>query len=142
MIKNIFILLFCFVITNAGFAQSKSVKEVTASVERLKEALLNGNKAALESITSKNLSYGHSSGRIEDRVLFIEALTGGKLDYVTMDISQQTVHVDGKTAVVRHKMQGELTNKGISTLFNLGVLLIFKKEKGDWKLLARQAFKL
>ncbi len=142
MIRNTFMLLLCFVLANAGFSQSKPEKEVSAAVESLKEALLSGNKTALEKITSKNLSYGHSGGTIEDRILFIEALTNGKLDYLTMDISEQTIRLTAKTAVVRHKMKSQLTDKGTSVQLNLGVLLIFQKEKGSWKLLARQAFKL
>ena len=142
MIKNIFMLMLCFVITNSGFAQSKPEIKVAAAVESLKEALLSGNKTALEKITSGNLSYGHSSGTIEDRTLFIEALTNGKLDYLTMDISEQTIRVTGKTAVVRHNMESRLADKGTNVQLNLGVLLIFQKEKGSWKLLARQAFKL
>jgi hypothetical protein len=127
---------------NLTFAQPE--KEVEAAVEKLRLALIDPTLDGLKSLTSPNLSYGHSAGLIENQDQFIEALVSGKSDFKTVTVSDQTIRLNGKsTAIVRHKLKGELVNAdGTINNVNLGVLLIWVKEKGGWKLLARQAFKL
>ena len=126
---------------NLSFAQSE--KEVEAAVEKLRLAMIDPTAAALKSITSKDLSYGHSSGLMENQTEFIEALVSGKSDFKSIVLSDQSIALSGKNiALVRHKLKGETFNAGVVGALNLGVLLIWSKEKEGWKLLARQAFKL
>ncbi|MBC8052683.1 MAG: nuclear transport factor 2 family protein [Sphingobacteriaceae bacterium] len=141
MRKIYFLLHFCLV-TSAVNAQSKSEIKVAAVVENFKAALISGDRAQLEKITSPNLSYGHSSGKIEDRATFIETLASGKSDFVKVNLTEQSIKVSGKTAIVRHKLSAEINDGGKPGTVNLGVLLVFQKDGGNWKLLARQAFKL
>jgi Domain of unknown function (DUF4440) len=139
--KN-FLFVFLFAISNIAFAQPE--KEVETAAEKLRLAIIDPTQDALQRLTSKNLSYGHSSGMIENQTAFIEALVSGKSDFKTISVSDQSVVLSGKNvAVVRHKLKGELVAAGgaINTV-NLGILLVWTKEKGEWKLLARQAFRL
>ncbi|MEJ6981343.1 nuclear transport factor 2 family protein [Pedobacter sp. P351] len=140
--KRVYLLLFCGFIAISVKAQSKSEKQVAASVETLKQAMLDGNRTALEDIASNELSYGHSSGKIEDKASFVESIASGKSDFVTLDLTEQSIKVSGKTALVRHKLSAKTNDNGNPGNVNLGVLLVFQKQKGDWRLLARQAFKL
>jgi hypothetical protein len=116
--------------------------EVAKAVETLRQALLDGKKEALEKITHDNLTYGHSSGLIEDKKAFVEALASGKSDFISITLTDQVIKVTGNTATVRHKLSGETMNNGTPGPINLSVLLVWVKEKGDWKLLARQAVKI
>jgi hypothetical protein len=52
------------------------------------------------------------------------------------------IKVTGNTATVRHKLSGETMSNGTTSPINLSVLLVWIKEKGEWKLLARQATKI
>ena len=132
----------CLACTHA-LSQSKEEKEVTAAVEFLRKAMLDGDKASLDKIAAPELSYGHSSGTIEDKAAFIEALVSGKNDFVTIALSEQTVHMVGNSlALVRHKLKADTNNGGTPGTANIGILLVFQKQQGQWKLLARQAFKL
>lgn len=123
-------------------AQTADETKVSMAVETLKKAIIDPDKAALEKITHKDLSYGHSNGNIENRAMFIEALISGNSDFKTMDLTDQTVKVVGSTAIVRHKLSAETSNKGVLGITKLNVLLIFQKVKGNWILLARQAAKI
>ena len=135
-------IVFCLACTLA-LGQSKEEKEVTAAVEFLRKAMLDGDKASLDKIAAPELSYGHSSGTIEDKAAFIEALVSGKNDFVTIALSEQTVQVVGNSlALVRHKLKADTNNGGTPGTANIGILLVFQKQQGQWKLLARQAFKL
>ena len=126
---------------NLSFAQSE--KEVEAAVEKLRLTMIDPTADGLKSITSKDLSYGHSSGLMENQTEFIEALVSGKSDFKSIVLSDQSIVLSGKSiALVRHKLKGETFNAGVVGALNLGVLLIWSKEKGEWKLVARQGFKL
>lgn len=137
--KKLFVsLLVTFAITSAVQAQSKDEQEVAKAVEALRTAMIDANKAGLDAITASDLSYGHSSGTLEDKPAFIEALVSGKSDFITMDLSKQTIKIVGNTALVRHELRGDTPTGKV----NLGILLVWQKQKGKWLLLARQAFKI
>ena len=88
------------------------------------------------------LSYGHSSGKVEDKAAFVEGLLKGPFDFQTIDITDQTIKLVGKTAIVRHIFSSKVLNKGNPDSLKLGILLVWKKQKGKWKLLVRQAVKI
>jgi Domain of unknown function (DUF4440) len=123
-------------------AQSKNEKAVTNAVERLRKSMIDGNKAELENLVSDQLSYGHSGGHIDDKKEFVEKLSSGKSDFVTIDLSEQTISICGKTAIVRHKLNATTNDGGKSGEVHLLVMLVWQKKSGKWKLLARQAVKM
>lgn len=123
-------------------AQSKEEKEVAAAVEKLKTAMVDGDKQALTNVAANELTYGHSSGKIEDKAAFVESIVSGKSDFVSIDLTDQTVKVSGNTAIVRHKLSAETNDNGNPGSVKLGVLLVWQKQQGQWKLLARQAYKI
>ncbi len=131
-------LLFLHTIT---MAQSDE-KELTALVETMRKAMMEADKAVLEKIASNDLSYGHSSGLIEDKATFVNSIVSGKFSFVKIDFPDVTVKIVGNTGVVRHKIVGDTKNDGKPATVNIGVMLIFQKEQGQWKLIARQAYKL
>ncbi|MCU0325285.1 MAG: nuclear transport factor 2 family protein [Spirosomaceae bacterium] len=139
--KTIFFVLITL-FSVSSFAQSKEEIAVSKAVESLKNAMLSGNRADLESIATSELTYGHSNGLIEDKAQFVEALASGKSDFVTINLSDQTIRVVGNTAWVRHKLAAETNNGGVAGTTKLSILLVFQKQKGYWKLLARQAVKI
>ncbi|MEA5461922.1 nuclear transport factor 2 family protein [Arcicella sp. LKC2W] len=141
--KKILIILALF-LGNIFFTQAQTAEEkkVTEAVEFLKKAMIDGDKVSLEKIAHQDLIYGHSNGNMETKTMFVEAISSGKSDFKTIDLTEQTVKIHGKTAIVRHKLFAETNNGGVAGTVKLGVLLVFQKTKGQWILLARQAFKI
>lgn len=137
------IFTFCIAVTFyfGALAQSNQDK-VANAVKFLKEAMVSGNQTDLEKITSESLSYGHSGGKLEDKTAFVKSISSGASDFVSIDLSEQTISLTGKTAIVRHKLAAKTNDGGKPNEVKLGVLLVFIKEGKDWKLLARQAYKL
>lgn len=115
---------------------------VEQAVEKLRKAIVDADKATLESITTDQLTYGHSNGLLEDKAAFIQALVSGESDFTSIDLTEQTVTVVDNTAWVRHKLAGNTNNKGVPGTAKLAVLMVWVKQKGNWKLLARQAVKI
>lgn len=137
-------LIIVLLICNIALTQAQTADEskVAEAVEFLKKAMIDGDKLSLEKIAHEDLSYGHSSGNIETKAMFMEALTSGASDFVKIDLTDQTVKIVGKNAIVRHKLFAETANKGVAGTTKLYVLLVFVKVKNEWKLLARQAAKI
>lgn len=124
------------------FAQSKDEAAVGQAVETLRKAMIDADSVALDRITMAGLSYGHSSGKIEDKAAYINALTSGRSDFKTMNFENQQITVANNTALVRHLLTGDIVDGGKPGTVKLHVLLVWVKDKKQWKLLARQAVKL
>jgi ketosteroid isomerase-like protein len=141
--KRKLILLFSLVtIVTTVFAQSKDEKAVADAVEQLRMAMINGDSAVLEKLTAEKLSYGHSSGHIDDKKEFVGKLASHSSDFVSIDLSEQTISISEKVAIVRHTLSAKTNDGGKPGDVHLKVLLIWQKQKGGWKLLARQAIKI
>lgn len=142
--KKLF-LLFAIIstFTIAAKAQTKEEAQVGAAVENMRKAMISGNKTDLEKIASDDLTYGHSSGKLQNKAEFVDAFVTKASVFVTITLSNQTVLVKNhNTAIVRHKLDAQTADGGKPGSVSLGIMLVFVKEKGDWKLLARQAYKL
>ena len=131
-----FMLLLC----NTGFTQSK-LQKLENAIAQLRLALIDADSVKLMQLTSPQLSYGHSSGKIDNQQDFVSKIVSGKSDFITMELQNQTITIAGKTAVVRHKLDATINDNGKPGEVHLLVLLIWQKQHGDWKLLARQAVK-
>lgn len=116
-------------------------KAISSAVDKLHEAIIDGDSDKLHAITTKELTYGHSSGSIENRQEFIEALTSGKSDFAKIDMSDEEIMQKGNTAWVRFIMDADIVSNGNASSITLKVLYIWIKDGRDWKLLARQAVK-
>ncbi len=136
----VLLLLTCRV-TVAQTASANDRIAVAQAVDALRKVMIDPDRAALTRLTADSLSYGHSGGNIEDKAAFVEALVSGKSDFQTMDLTNQTISIVDQTALVRHQLSGVTNNNGVVAQVNLSVLLIWIKQGGIWKLLARQAIK-
>lgn len=132
-------ILLCAVVSTTH-AQSKDETEVAAGVEKLRAAMVSGNKADLESILSDDLTYGHSSGKIETKASFVNAISTKKSDFKKIDLTQQTISITGDVAIVRHILTADTNDGGKPAHIELGIVLVWKKHKGEWKIIARRAF--
>ena len=123
-------------------AQTKKENEVAAAVEQLRKAMVDADSIMLEKITLPQLSYGHSGGHIDNKRDFVDKIVSGKSDFVTLEFANQTIAVSKNVAIVRHQLNATTNDSGKPGEVHLGVMLIWQKLHGQWKLLARQAVKI
>ncbi|KAA2218861.1 nuclear transport factor 2 family protein [Maribacter flavus] len=121
--------------------RNKNVTEIEKAVTELYGAMVDKEKEVLEQLTSENLSYGHSSGALENKSEYVNGVLNGAFQFSSITQKEQTVAVTGNVGVVRHIFEAKGNNNGKPAEVRIGCLLVFKKE-GRWKLLARQAYKL
>lgn len=140
--KNILILFVILILGNTLSAQSKKVKEVETRVEALRSAMVDGDRSRLENITTSDLSYGHSNGKIESKLEFVESIASGNSNFESIELTNQSINLHDKTAIVRHDLVGKTHDNGKAPgEVKLHILTVWVKEGKDWKLLSRQAVK-
>ncbi len=140
--KKIILLLFsALTLSLFASAQSKDETAVADAVTALRKAMLDADSTALVQLVRKELSYGHSSGKLEDKNTFVSALASGRSDFRSIELADQTITVANNTALVRHTLTGQVVDNGKQSDVKLMVLLVWVKEKGKWQLLARQAIR-
>lgn len=127
---------------NFAAAQTKDEAAVARAVEALRKAMVDADQAELDRLTAAKLSYGHSSGKIEDKATFIQSLLSGQSDFVSIDLSDQTIAVTGQTAIVRHTLNAKSNDGGKPGSVHLHIMLVWSRDGGKWKLVGRQAVKV
>ena len=122
-------------------AASADEAAVAQAVEALRKAILEQEKTTLEALTAEQLSYGHSGGRVETKAQFIEGVMNRKSLLKSLTLSDHTIAIVGDDAIARHTWASESETDGKLTSTKIGVLQVWQKQGGTWKLLARQAFR-
>lgn len=131
-------LIFC---AQLSFGQNR--KEVEAEMEKFRTALLAEDAETLREMTSEDLVYVHSSGLAEDQRAFLKVFESKTQDYQVWDTrdTEITFHRNN-TAMVRQMVHLEIKIETKVNILELGLLMVWLKEEGDWKLLARQGFRI
>jgi Domain of unknown function (DUF4440) len=143
MPKSLTSLLLCCLLTGSySFAQSTDEKLVADRVENLRKLMITPEKTALEELAADDLSFGHSTGLIEDKSNFVNSFVSHKSVFTSVTLFNQTIKIIGDVAIVRHRMMGDTNNNNTPGKVDIIVLMIWQKTNGLWKLLARQAAKI
>lgn len=136
------VLLMLLSIGSSYAVTSNSQSTVEQAVETMRLAMLSADKTQLENVALPSLTYGHSSAVIENKAEFVDAIVSGRSGFITLEFQDQSIVTEGDTAIVRHVFSADTNNSGQKGKVKIGVMLVFKKAGEDWKLLARQAYKL
>jgi hypothetical protein len=123
-------------------AEAADETALNQSVEALRKASLVPDKAKLEQLFSDQMSYGHSSGKVENKAEVINGMVNRKSVVKSLDFPELKIAVVGNSAVARHLYVSESEMEGKPTSTKIGVLQVWQKQDGNWKLLARQGYKL
>jgi ketosteroid isomerase-like protein len=123
-------------------AQSGDEAAVNQAINALTQAMISADKAKLEELVADQLSYGHSSGKIETKAQFVDVIASKKTVYKSINLTEPGTTVVGNNAIARHVFSAETEADGKAGSARVGVLQVWQKQDGRWKLLARQAFRL
>jgi hypothetical protein len=138
--KKILIIIFLFV-SVAAVAQSKDEQELTEKTYLLSHTVF-GTKDSLtlENLVAKTLTYGHSHGNLQNRDEMIKGVIRNQSTYTDTAVSAIKIYIEGKTAIVRYLFKANENKKDGSVVkLNFSMMLVWVKEKKEWKLMGRQA---
>jgi PBP1b-binding outer membrane lipoprotein LpoB len=123
--------------------ESLSIEEVQQAVFIFNKAMVNPTVELMKGLCAEELTYGHSSGLIQNKAEFIDDIVNGPFDFISLEAPEQTIHISGNIAIVRHIFLAKGTNAGEAVDVRIGNMQVYQKDKdGKLKLLARQAYKL
>lgn len=147
--QNKFLLLaICAISMLCTSAQSgRKLAKMEAEVWQRSEALNKAVFEAKDSITLKNLlhtkvTYGHSGGAVEDKNMMIKKAVNSPTVYRNIAFEKRNISIVKKTAVLRHNLRAISIENNTPSPLDLSILQVWIYEKGDWRLLARQAVKI
>jgi len=121
------------------FAASSGEKEVLAAMDGLKEAMLKKDRATLEKIFHPDLTYSHSSAKVENKAQAIAHMVDG-LGWEAIELADTTVRLQGNVAIVNGKADFHERKKDQPpTVAKLLILTVWVKGPPGWQLIARQA---
>ena len=131
-------------LTTPAVAASADEDAVAKKVEAFRLAQIAADPKALGALCWDELSYSHSSGKVEDKATFIANATDGKSKFLSIDYKDPTIKVVGPAAIVRFHCVSDLVMvadwKKVPT--NLHFLMYWQKQGDEWKLLSLAATKL
>ncbi|RJX80776.1 nuclear transport factor 2 family protein [Pseudomonas sp. LS-2] len=116
-------------------------QDVAKAVDKMTQAMLHKDIATLNALTSDNVTYGHSSGKIQNKQEFVADIETGRSGFKTLQMLNQKIKMNGDTALVRNHFSAQAVNSGVEVPTEIENFQIWQKQKGQWLLIGRQAFK-
>ena len=115
---------------------------LTQSIEALRRAMVAKDKSEFEKLCADELTYGHSSGKIDNKAEFITGAISPRWRWNSLEFAPVSTRVVGDFGIARVTMSGTYEVEGGKvTSINDHVLMVWRWQDGQWKLLARQAYK-
>ena len=127
---------------NLSFAQSSDEVLIAQALEKFKVAMVQPDSMALADIASDDLEYVHSSGTVRNKQGFINEFMKRWTNFSKVAFLDQTIKISGDNAIVRHRLLADAHNPGYPAVVDIIILMVWRKENGNWKMLARQAAKI
>ena len=103
------------------------------------EAILKGDTATLDKLTSDDYTNTTAQGKIEKKADIMDGFKSGKIKFDSRELSDLDVRVYGNTAVVTGQVNQKATNNGVDTSGQSRFTRVYVKQKGRWVSVANQA---
>ena len=134
-----------FLVTFLGkenYAQTQDQTQLTQRLEQFRLAMIHPDSVVLADLASDDLEYVHSSGTVRNKEEFINEFMKRWTNFSKVTITNQTIKITGDNAIVRHRLVADAHNPGYPAVVDIIILMVWRKEGGKWKMLARQAAKI
>ncbi len=116
---------------------------IAKNLETFRAAQAAGKPDAIAPLCMDELSYSHSSAKIDTKTSLLDGIAKANYKWTTLEYKNPSIRVVGPAAIVRFTFVGEQEfTDGKKTPQNLAILMNWQKQGSDWKLLSRSATKL
>ena len=112
----------------------KVEKEILATMDAYKEAMIHNDTATLDKLLSDDLAFTHSHGEFQNKAAVLKSATGPQ-HILRMEFSNTTVKIYGNTALVKGRV--DLWHPDV--VVHMDVLHVWINGPKGWQLAARQA---
>jgi len=121
-------------------AESKGVEaEIIAADDARFSAMVKGDWPALEAALADDLTYVHSTARVETKAEHVANLRAGKPHYRGAAPRDRRVRVHGPVGVVNGISEMHVENAGKEQRFTVRYLAVYTKSGDRWRMIAWQS---
>ncbi len=138
--KRILAVLFFCAAAAWGADEAKAVEEAERGWAR---GVTTNDLALLEKVLAPDLVYTHSTGLVDSRDSYIGKLRDGRSRYLKVDYSELKVRLITPDIALTHCRTLIVTvQQGKEVADRLALLHVFRKNRGQWQMVAHQSAKL
>ena len=116
--------------------------DVLSADDRRFEAMRKGDWAALNLALADDLTYVHSTARLETKAEHIANLRGGKPHYRGIAPRERKARVHGGVGVVNGVSEMHVERDGKEQRFTVRYLAVYAKTGNSWQMIAWQSTKV
>jgi ketosteroid isomerase-like protein len=113
--------------------------DVLRADDRRFEAMRKGDWAALDAALADELTYVHSTARLESKAEHIENLRAGKPHYRDITPRDRKARVRGDVGIVNGVSDMHVERDGKENRFTVRYLAVYAKSGSDWRMIAWQS---
>jgi len=126
-----------------NYGQSREITILQLEKNRF-TAMINKDSAFMAKIFASDLLYIHINGMQDSKETLIQNIMNDYLDYITVELTQADVRTTNQFAWVHGAAKIKVRNGKDSPEVEMSIryLDIYKKEDGDWKLVAWQSARI
>lgn len=141
--KKLLFILLLLICTSSVFSQPGKEGEVWTKVEDLHKAIFETkDSVVIQKLVADSVTYGHSTGLLENKPVMLHNTVHNIENYKNFSFERISTTYVGSTVIVRFVFRADVTKEGVTNPLNLSIMQVWGKDKGDWKLFARQAVKI
>jgi hypothetical protein len=133
------IIIFLALVSVQSFSQSNTEQAVLKLSQKKFSWLINKQTDSLKSVLDDRLMFVHSNGWTETKQELLDDLKNGKLDYISIDVSEASVRVFESTAVVTGKGKFSVEVDGNPLVINLFYTEVYILKNKKWLLASRHS---
>ena len=116
--------------------------DVLRADDRRFEAMRRGDWAGLDAALADDLTYVHSTARLETKAEHIDNLKGGKPHYRGIAPRERKVRVHGGIGVVNGVSEMHVERDGKEQRFTVRYLAVYAKAGEQWRMIAWQSTRM
>ena len=113
--------------------------EVLEADDRRFDAMMRGDWAALDAALADDLTYVHSTARLESRAEHVANLRAGKPHYRGIKPRDRGARVHGNVGIVNGVSEMHVENAGKEQRFTVRYLAVYAKSGDAWRMVAWQS---
>jgi ketosteroid isomerase-like protein len=113
--------------------------EILKADDRRFEAMRRGDWAALDAALADDLTYVHSTARLESKTEHIANLRGGKPHYLGIAPRDRRARVHGNVGIVNGVSEMHVERDGKEQRFTVRYLAVYARVGESWRMIAWQS---
>ena len=125
-------------VASAGMGTS-TVSEVIERVDRWWAAVIAGDTAAVDALSTDELRYVHSSGHVDTKATYLPAIVDGTFDYRASTRSEEEGWLVGGAVLLTGQAVTDVVVRGRPVQLDVRYTTVWVQDGASWRMLAWQS---